>query len=260
MECGGCELSNSIWQGIRYYCAIGLLVGGLPACSTPQSAEKNEPVVTGTTSVKPAEAERPARETQKASKSSDQTSKSGSKTAKSQATAKEKGSEQARVKSDAPTRLPEVGSQAAKKTDVPLMETPGGGTAPSSDAGLKGLYVAEAAFADDVVDGVPKGRFKDVVRHSQVYGQLWFWMKVRCEDACLSLMKSKPGGVPISVTWLPPGAGKGWSNKTRITGDGFRLAFHTTNILLGRWKVRVESEGGVVCTRTRECEFTIEVK
>lgn len=259
MECGGCELSNGIWQGIRYCCAIGLLVGGLPACSTPQSAEKTEPVVTGTTSVKTAEVERPARETHKASKSSERTSKNESKT-KSQAAAKEKESEQVRVKSDAPIRQPEVGSQAAKKTDVLSTETPGGGTAASSDAGLKGLYVAEAAFADDVVDGVPKGRFKDVVKHSQVYGQLWFWMKVRCEDACLSLMKSKTGGLPISVTWLPPGAGKGWTNKTRMTGDGFRLAFHTTNILLGRWKVRVESEGGAVCTRTRECEFTIEVK
>jgi len=260
MEWRGCELGNGIWRGIRYWCAIGLLVGGLPACSTTQSAEKTEPVVTGTTSVKPAEAERPARETPKASKSSERTSKSGSKTVKSQAAAKEKGSEQATAKSDAPIRQPEAGSQVAKKPDAPLTETPGGGTAASSDAGLKGLYVAEATFADDVVDGVPKGRFKDVVRHSQVYGQLWFWMKVRCEDACLSFMKSKPGGLPISVTWLPPGAGKGWTNKTRITGDGFRLAFHTTNILLGRWKVRVESERGVVCTRTRECEFTIEVK
>lgn len=260
MEWRGCEMSQGIWQGIRYCCAMGLLVSGLPACASTQSAEKTEPVVTGTTSVKPAEAERPARETQKASKSSERTSKSGSKTAKSHVAVKEKESEQAAAKSDAPLRQPEAGSQVAKKADVSLTDTPGGGTAASSDAGVKGLYVAEATFADDVVDGVPKGRFKDVVRHSQVYGQLWFWMKGRCEDACLSLMKSKPGGLPVSVTWLPPGAGKGWTNKTRITGEGFRLAFHTTNILLGRWKVRVESEGGAVCTRTRECEFTIEVK
>jgi hypothetical protein len=259
VEWGGCELGNGIRRGIRYCCAIGLLIGGLPACSTTQFAEKTEPVATGTTSVNPAEAERPARETQKASKSSERTSKSGSKTAKSQAGAKEKESEKATAKSDAPIRQPEAGSQVAKRADVPLPDTPGGGTAASSD-GVKGLYVAEAAFADDVVDGVPKGRFKDVVRQSQVYGQLWFWMKGRCEDACLGLMKSKPGGLPVSVTWLPPGAGKGWTNKTRITGDGFRLAFHTTNILLGRWKVRVESEGGAVCTRTRECEFAIEVK
>lgn len=260
MERRGREMSQGIWRGIRYWCAVGLLVGGLPACSTTQSAEGTAPVIMDTTPVKPAEGERPARETEKPSKSSERTSKNGSKMARSQAAAKEKESEKATAKSKAPIRQPESVPQMAKKAVVPLPTTPGRGTAARSDAGLKGFYVAEATFSDDVVDRVPKGRFNDVVKRSQVHSSLWFWMKVGCEDDCLRLMKSKHGGLPISVTWLPPGGGKGWTNKTRVTGDGFRLAFHASNVLLGTWKVKVEAEGGAVCTSTRECEFTIEVK
>ena len=122
------------------------------------------------------------------------------------------------------------------------------------------MFVDEATFADDVVDRVPKGRLKEEVNRSQLRGSLWVWMRMSCEGECLALAQSKSRSIPITVTWLPPGKGKGWTTKTKITGDGFRLAFKTANVLVGTWRVQVESEGYAVCTSSGECEFTLEVK
>lgn len=233
MERDGMRQRLGVWRSVLCWCAVGLLIGGTTGCATKPSTEESGSPLASTTTAAPVESEPASRSTAQPSASTQSRSSSSR---------------------EAPQ------TRASKPDSVPRESTPSERTAASRDGRIKGLFVDEATFADDVVDRVPKGRLTEVVKQSQMHGFLWFWMRMRCEGECLALARSKSRGIPITVTWLPPGKGKGWTNKTKITGDGFRVAFKTANILPGKWRVRVKSDGQAVCTSTGECEFTLEVK